>query len=267
MADGLVALLRGDAPPAEAHLWRTVAWSLYEAAGPPRGEKPTPPAHDLIPCSDGRGEPAGSLTSARSWRIAARAFEALGRLHRRRDEVERAADAHGAAYRLRAAHGSVEEQWESALSLAVTASLRREGDAGRRWVEHAQRLAARCQDAPRRRLAATLDQLARLLMDEGDHVGAVRAAREARDGWRAEDPTGLAPVRADVRLAHCLIRRAEARAGEPGEACLPILDEALELLGSSADELAAFGAEAGADLRWCRDQQDFALRLRAMLVE
>ena len=193
-------------------------------------------------------------------RLAAQALEKLGTALRRQERLD-AYHAHLAAYRLRVEHGSFDEQWETAMSLAVDCTVARRDDEAQRWCRVAIDLAVETSQQPAVKQAQSWGRLATALTSLSRHEEAVAAARTARDLWRKHDRSVVTAARADVDLAGALMKYAESVYESDAAQARRLLNEALAFLTTAADELPPFGVEAAADVRRCTEQTDFARRL------
>ena len=199
--------------------------------------------------------------SADALRLGAAAMEKLGHAHRRQERLADAYHAHLAAYRLREEHGSMDERWESAMSLAVDCTVARRDDEAQRWSRVAIDLAVETSDKPAEKQAQSWERLASALGALGQHQEAVAAARTAREFWQGHDRSAVTAARADLDVAHALIESAKSVYETDAAQARTLLNDALAFLTTAADELPPFGAEAAADVRRCTEQTDFARRL------
>jgi len=199
--------------------------------------------------------------AADALRLGAAAMEKLGNAHRRQERLVDAHHAHLAAYRLRDEHGSLDERWETALSLAVDGTVARRDDEAQRWCRAAIDLAVQTSDQPIAKQAQSWGRLANTLSPLGRHEEAVAAARTAREFWRRHDRSAVTAARADLDVAHALIESAKALYESDAAQAGTLLNEALAFLTTAADELPPYGVEAAADVRRCTEQADFARRL------
>ncbi len=207
-------------------------------------------------------------------RLAAMAWERVGLLHRRREELGRAANAHEQAYKLREQHGSPVERWESAHSRAVTAALGGQADEAVKWfqmaltaadgiADHAAGHGDHPENSPDRCRAETYASLADALTAAARGEEAVAAARSAQACWQGVDLGSVEAARAEARLGRTLVSHAEFVLDVAPETASSALDEAIARLTSTRESLLAFGTIAKADVVWCGDLLDFARRLRA----
>lgn len=194
-------------------------------------------------------------------RLGAAALEKLGYAHRRQERLTDAYHAHLAAYRLREEHGSSDERWETAMSLAVDCTVSQRDDEAQRWCRVAIDLAVNTPDQPIAKQAQPWGRLANSLSTLGRHEEAVAAARTARDLWRKHDRSAVTAARADLDIAAVLMKHAESVYESDCAQARRLLTEALTFLATAADELPPFGAEAAADVRRCSEQADFTRRL------
>jgi len=237
---GLLAGERNDFPPSET--------ALLAAAS----------AAFVVGFADGKSVAADEL------RLGAAALEKLGTALRRQERLD-AYHAHLAAYRLREEHGSSDERWESAMSLAVDCTVARRDDEAQRWCRAAIDLAVETSDQAAAKQAQSWGRLATTLTSLGRHEEAVAAARTAREFWRKHDRSAVTAARADLDVAHALVESAKSVYESNAAQARTFLNDALAFLTTAADELPPFGAEAAADVRRCTEQTDFALQLLASL--
>lgn len=200
-----------------------------------------------------------------TFRLTALALEQLGVVYRREDRLEEAADAHEAAQRVRDQHGSWEELWETAQSLAVVADLARDYDKAQRWHRRAIELGTLCTEESERKQAITYNHLSRSLIESGAYVEAVLSARDSCVHWRQHDLGALAAAKADLTLGYAMLRQGESLHDHDAGEAASALDSALETLRTAREALLAFGPDAAADAEWCGEQIDFAERLRASI--
>lgn len=198
-------------------------------------------------------------------RLAALVFQKLGWIRRRRDDPDHAYRTHRAAMALREAHGSIEEMWETAVSLGIDADLGRRFAEGRRWHRRAIDLGSESSKEPDKKRGIALTNLAASLTDSGDHTAAVEAAQRAREAWTAHDVSGVAVPKADMNLGFALLKQGEALHDTDRATAATALTNARSLLGDAREALTAFGGDYAADARWCDEQIDFAERLMATL--
>lgn len=193
-------------------------------------------------------------------RLGAAALEKLGTALRRQERLD-AYQAHLAAYRLREEHGSLDECWETAMSLAVDCTVARRDDEAQRWCRVAIDLAVKTPDQPIAKQAQSWDRLATALTSLGRHEEAVAAAKTAREFWRKHDRSAVTAARADLDVAHALVESAKSLYENDAAQARTFLNEAFAFLTKAADELPPYGVEAAADVRRCTEQADFARRL------
>jgi len=196
-------------------------------------------------------------------RLTATAWELLGVLNRRREELEEARQLHESAFRIRREVGSLEENWESALSAGLDAQLLRQWDDALNWYSLAAELGESCTLDPARRQAEALTHRIRCLLECDRREDAVAAARAARQAWKKHDAAAITSVKADARLGHALLQLGIVCMEQDAEKAPPLLDEAIGWLTAARDELLAFGDSAAVDANWCAEQLDFAERLLA----
>lgn len=259
---GLIASADREDTHAEPLLWRAATWALLDE-GPP-------------------AEPR---------RLAARAIEQIGWILRHRDRPADAEPMHARALEVRQAGGSFEEQWESTMSMGRVCQLTRRADEALDWFNRAAQLGAKSADQPEKKQAMAWSACGATLLEAGRFEHAVDAHQRACDAWRTHDPGAIDTARADARLAHAMLKRAEsilpaqpvpepshepapadAAIGRPptGEAAgqcelARLLDETIARLTATHEALLAFGPDAEADAVWTAEQLDFANRLRQMV--
>lgn len=195
-------------------------------------------------------------------RLTARALHQLGRLIRRQDRAKDALALHRAAHRLRRADGSVEETWESLIELGLDADLDGQTDDAIDWFHQAIETGAAAQAEPGVKQATGWTHVSRVCSANARHPQAVEAARTAQTLWHAHDTGGARAAQADVRLGSVLLNRIVALRESDQAGDTDALNEAAALLESAAESLAAFGAAYDADMRWAREQYNFAKQLR-----
>ena len=218
-------------------------------------------AADLPVAALSRGRPPGDA----DLRLAARALHQLGLLYRRQDRPDEAYRAHHPAYHLRNEHGSLEEVWETALSLGIDLDLGGRYEEARGWHRLAIETAAKATEEPARKQAAAWTYLSASLIQSEDYPKAVAAARTARDWWHKHDLAAVTAARADMKLGHALLKQGESLHDRQPDQAKPVLEEAIQWLSTACESLEAFGPDHAADVQWCREQQDFAQRLHASL--
>jgi len=199
--------------------------------------------------------------STDAMRLGAAAMEKLGCAYRRQERLDDAHHSHRAAYCLRQEHGSFDERWETAMSLAVDCTVARRHDEAQRWCRVAIGLAAAASDQPAAKQAQAWSRLSAALTALGRHEEAVAAARTARDFWRMHDIAAVTAARADLEVAQALMKFGESVYERDATAARTILSEALECLTTAAEELPPFGPEAADDVRRSAELTDFARRL------
>ena len=188
-------------------------------------------------------------------------MEKMGCAYRRQERLDDAHRSHRAAYRLRQEHGSVDERWESAMSLTVDCAVARLHDEAERWCRVAIDLAAATSDQPAAKQAQAWGRLSAALTALARHEEAVAAARTARDFWRMHDIAAVTAARADLEVAQALMKFGESVYERDANAARTIFSEALESLATAAEELPPFGPEAAADVRRSAELTDFARRM------
>ncbi|MBI4717406.1 MAG: hypothetical protein HY763_06350 [Planctomycetes bacterium] len=201
-----------------------------------------------------------------AWRVLALVLEPLGRIYRRRELPDDARTIHAAAYRLRCAHGSPEEMWESACSLGLDSDLARRFDEAQQWYRSALGHADACVEQPDAKRGVAWRHLAESLLECGNPGPAVDAARNSRQCWRRHDLAASTVPLADLTLARALLRRGERLCGGADANARHWLDEAMQLLSAAHDALLAFGPAHAADARTCAELHEFGERLRAQQV-
>jgi len=205
------------------------------------------------------GEPSDDVTTRR---MEIRALNQLGTILRRQERAQDALGLHRAAVRLSESFGSIEERWASLIECGLDAEMAGDSEDAIAWVRQAIAQAQAAHEEPLAKQAMGWDHLSRLLVRDEHHDDAVEAARTARDLWIRHDPTADAVARADLKLGGLLLGAEVARRASNEPCRIETLDEADELLKSAEESLAAFGPSHDADVRWAREQQDFARRLR-----
>ncbi len=196
-------------------------------------------------------------------RLSATAWEAVGVALRRQDRPEKAVRAHWIALSLREECGSFDEQWESALSLGLACDFTRDATRAETWFHRALHFAEQATENREAKQAEVWTHLSALLSRSDRHEKAVSAARTAGDLWRSHDLGSLEVGRSDVRLAYTLVRRGESLIADRPSDAARVLDEALALLESAGERLAAFGPPAAGDTARCAELVDFARRLQS----
>lgn len=199
--------------------------------------------------------------------LAAAAMEKLGVVYRREERFDDAYRIHLVAYHLRREHGSFDEQWEIAMNLAIDRTVVQRYEEAQRWCSAAIDLATHVSEHPFARQAQAWSRQSRVLTSLGQHDDAVAAARTAREYWRKHDQSAVTAARADLNLAHALMKNGESVYETDAAATRRLLEEALKLLATAAVELPPFGPEAAVDVRLCAEQIDFAQRLLASLSD
>ncbi|MFH1109346.1 MAG: hypothetical protein V1790_09150 [Planctomycetota bacterium] len=258
---GRVAAERRDFPAAEARFLEAASAALVHGLGAERSAL-EPIAMTPSPSQEeGGGEGHGARLLAEAMRLGAAAMEKMGCAYRRQERLDDAQHCHRAAYRLRQEHGSVEERWESAMSLAVNCTVARRDDEAQRWCRVAIDLAAAASDQPAAKQAQAWGRLSAALTALGRHEEAVAAARTAREFWRMHDIAAVTAARADLDVAQALMKFGESVYESDAQAARTILSEALQSLATAAEELPPFGPEAAADVRRSAELTDFARRL------
>jgi tetratricopeptide (TPR) repeat protein len=237
LVEGMIAAAKGDFARAEPRLWQSATWALLA----------------------NREDP----TDAR--RLAARALEKIGWIHRRRDRAAEAEPIHRRALQIREQHGSFEERWESTMSLGFAADLARRADDALEWFRRAVELGSKCAEQPERKQALAWNAIGVTLIEASRFDEATGACRKACDAWRTRDAGSLDTAQADAKLAHALLKRAESIHGDDPAETARLLDEAIARLTETQETLLAFGPPAAPDAHWTAEQLDFANRLRALL--
>jgi len=196
-------------------------------------------------------------------RLSAQALEQLGRVFRRGERIDEALRAHRAAYQLRREHGSALEQWESSESVSLDHVVASGDPSARTWCERAIEHA---HDAGVEYEARSRGLLVNILLRLQRFEEAVIEARTTAELWRAHDPGDRRCFVARRQTGVCLLRHAERCFEGDALGAGPILDEAIQLLEGTRDELRAFGEDSLDEARECDDLLDLAGRLRASLV-
>jgi len=249
--EGRLMSARGGFESAEAPLRQAAALAVELGLSLP---------HDA---GERNGDACEGTLNAGAFRLAAAAYEALGLALRRQDRPAEAYSAHLIAGRLREEHGTFEEQWESAISLGLSAELARDAQKSEMWFRKALAIAERTTEKPAEKGAIAWTHLSALLADSARYEEAVAAARAARDLWLKHDSGALEAVRADVHLAHTLIRLCEALVGTGASQAGDAARKAISLLEPAGEALSAFGPRAADDSARCNELVDFAHRLLA----
>jgi tetratricopeptide (TPR) repeat protein len=258
---GRLAVVDGDIREAEGLLRSAV--SLCGMSTNPR-QAACPATEEINLDQTTSNSPSGSRGAAA--RLEAVAWHELGVIHRRQDRTLEAIECHRRAHRLRAQHGSGIEQWESACELGldelVTGRFRDAADRFRDAMKQADQLA----EGRDMLLAITWSHLCEVSSSESSFDEAIHAARQSRRHWYMHDPASPAVPCADWKLARVLLSSCESMVDSPDCESAARMDEAVALLESACESLAAFGGESAADAQTCADQLEFAVRLRAMLA-
>ncbi len=197
-------------------------------------------------------------------RLAAAALELQGTALRRQDLPVEACRIHRTALELRREHGTPAEQCECAMSLGSCAQWSGDVAAAERWY----RLASKLQPADAnhaRQKSCALIRLSALLTQLSRHEEAVNAAENAQNTLVENLPGDIATVCASLHLAHALIGHAEMLLARTSERARPLLDEVLQMLLSTRENLHGFGPVGKEELNWCDEQLDFVDRLRQSL--
>ena len=200
-------------------------------------------------------------------RLAALVLEKIGGMYRRQEQPGNAYRAHLAAYYLRREYGSLEELWETAVSLGIDADLARRYEDAEKWHRLAIELGASASDEPQRKQAIAWANLASSFTNRGRHVEAVDAAGNARECWRSHDIGDIETARAEMHFGYALLKLGESLHTGNEEPAKRVLEQAVDRLDSARESLIPFGPTAAVDARWCLDQGDFARRLHASLED
>lgn len=271
---GLLLLKRGHLGRAEARFLQAAGTAWLDGlsdrlpnAGFELRESPPEGVTDRIALDDAArsSSPPVIPMTIESARLAAFALEKAGFIRRRQDRPTEAYEAHVAAFRLRQRLGSMEEQWETAISLGLDVDLARRHHDAARWYRIADDLAGACTSEPSRRRGVSLTHLAAALCENGDVKAAVQAARSAKLRWLEHDPGCAEAVRSDLHLAQALLKRGEFLSDQEPQSARVLLREAIDLLPATRDGLLAFGSACAGDAKVCEDLNDFAGRLLASL--
>ncbi len=248
---------------AEDRMWKPLLLGRLAVA---RGRLPAAEMILTDAAAEGRASAAEceDQSEASLWRLAAVAYDDLGRVCRRQDRPEEARLAHRSAYDLRCRYGSAEEEWESCLALGVDAELVRDFEQAQHWYRLAIDVAAQASEDSEKKRAVGWSQLAASLINGGRHAEAVDAARTARDWWYRHDPASVEIARADLKLGYALLKHGESLHESDRAEAANALDEAAEWLAEARESLEAFGC-LDDDHRWSLEQEDFVRRLRAGL--
>ncbi|MCO6438754.1 MAG: hypothetical protein J5J06_16795 [Phycisphaerae bacterium] len=215
----------------------------------------------LIAANDG-GVPRRSALL----RLAASSLEHAGRVQRRRDRLTNAERMHEQALRLREAHGTVEEQWETRISLGLDAAVAKRLQDARGHFSRAADLGRMCSVDPDRCSAVARAHLATVLAGIKLHAEAVIEAREALAAERKHDPGSEQVARAEMLLGRLLLAHAEAISDENPPGCEAALTEAEELLQAAGTELPAFSPVNTRDAEACAELLAIAARLRTSMA-
>jgi hypothetical protein len=209
-----------------------------------------------------QAEPADAgATAQRLWAFT---LETIGRVLRRRDRIADALAVHEQAYAAAGRASAVDQQCESAVSLALCAEHADQSATAIEWSETALRHATALGEAAHPRTAEIHTHLARRHAGDGNHAAALAAAQRALALRLQTDPTSIAAARARLLVGEMLLSEGMSllEAGTPdAQAALSL---AAGRLGEAHEELAAFGSPARFDALWCRDQMDTARRLAAL---
>jgi len=200
------------------------------------------------------------------YRLIAMALESAGAVQRRGERATEAIAAHSAAYRLRIEHGSVDEQWQSALSLGISHSLAKEHKTAMQWLCRTLDFASRAVDAREQKLAWTYAQMATSSSELGGSDEAILAARKSLDHWRRHDISDAQVAEAEYRLGELLAALGEKKTVEEPHSAAAHLHEAIQCMRSAGLSLEAFGPAHQRTARICRDRLDFAEKLAASLA-
>ncbi|MBU0716713.1 MAG: hypothetical protein KJ749_00560 [Planctomycetes bacterium] len=235
---------------------------------PCSGTPPTSPLakggfRGVARCTEGEKSPTDSYLA----RLTSRALDQLGLVYRRWDQPEDAYRWHLQAFLLRSEHGSHEEMWESAMSLGTDADISGWHDNALAWHRRAINAATMASEESESKQATAWTNLATSLSRISRHDEAVEAARTARNCWHRHDLGAVTAAKADARLGSVLLKQAEALHETAPNRARAALEEAAGLLNYTADALEAFGPQNTPDIRWCREQIDFAERLGRSIPE
>jgi len=195
-----------------------------------------------------------------SARLRAAAWEDVGVLRRRREELAAAREAHEEAYALRCEHGSLEECWSSAHEVALTAVIADQLDDAEAWCRKALNHADQIEQAADLYRARSFDLLAEIASRSNHPQPAVGFARHALECYTQHDPGSLETAKAEASLVRLLVTAAEAALGSDQAVVTKSLDEAHQRAPAVEQSLRAFGADT--DAGRVHDLIDFIQRLR-----
>ncbi len=244
--------------------------------------------------------PLDTFTADNLMRIAATAMERVGVIRRRFEQLDAAERAHILALAIRNEFGSLEEQWESSISLAIDRQLDGRIDDAIKSCRKAIDFANLASQFPFEKQAIAWDRLGRILCSlsgRGRDTAVSQSGQSARDGqsvdclkqaveafrvtletYRRHDPSTVEVPRAQMRLGHALLEYAQsqfeaaANSEHPGSAmsrgsahvpCASVLGEAIPILREAHHSLLAFGRIGKSDAAQCARLLDFAARLEA----
>jgi len=194
-------------------------------------------------------------------RLAALAWEYAGRTQRRQEQLDAALTTHTAAHALRRESGITDECWESAMSAGQDALLARSYPQAEAWFDCALAHAEQVPGAPLPFRAEALFSRAQMHLHTGRSDQAVADARLAREAWSQHDPTSVDLTRAELLIAQGLLKQFEHASDGTTKINVRLLSEAMSLLSSAAESIAAFGPEYALESRHASDLLDFATRL------
>jgi len=198
----------------------------------------------IAACASGAGS-TDELDRNRA-RLQSAAWEDVGVLRRRREELSAARQAHEEAHRLRCAHGSFEECWSSAHEVALTAIIAGALDDAEAWCRKALNHADQIEQAADLYRARSFELLAEVASKAKHPQAAVGFARHALECYTQHDPGSLETAKAEASLIRLLVTAAEAALGTDQAAVTKSLDEALQRAPAVEQSLRAFGADQDA---------------------
>lgn len=193
-------------------------------------------------------------------RLQAAAWEDVGVLRRRREELSQARRAHEEAYAIRCEHGSFEECWSSAHEVALTAVIAEQLDDAEAWCRKALNHADPIEQAADHYRARSFDLLAEVASKLKHPHAAVGFARHALECSTQHDPGSLETVKAEASLIRLLVTAAEAALGTDQAVVSKSLDEALDRAPAVEQSLRAFGADQ--DALQVRELTELGTKLR-----
>ncbi len=198
-------------------------------------------------------------------RVAAAALELEGLCLRRADQPEAARRVHLVAYSLRNEHGTEAEQCESATGVGLCAESLGKNVEAQMWLQRAASVPC-TNAATAKKKSFALFRLSTLFTSLSRHEEAVQAAQTAQNTLADFLPDDLSTISAFLQITQARLRQIEKLVSENSERAGCHMDEVFTQLGSTREELSAFGSSADADLAWCDEQLHFLDRLRYALM-